>query len=360
MKVRGHKRSEGSQEGSEGNTESESVRVQLKRKFSGLTDADFKMACSAALKNRRKTFPNAISVQRREIVAEITKNMEVTKHVQVTENIEVTQNIEEQMEVKDNHNRESNHACKSCGKRYLNIGFLIKHIQKVHQTEVVDNFKCAVCEKVLKNKKSLQKHVNIHIGTKCDQCGEVMSSKHSLKFHMRNEHEEIVCDKCPFTGTGKEVEAHKHSKHRSGNSKVDETCPICFKVLKSRRGWFGHKKAHAELEKLESMKESEREVPPAASITKGDEPKDKSASTGRKRGRKSNIHPAPLSKYEIIREQNIKEKEAGLKMLGLGQSTSTSTVVSPPLPTQYASPTSAIQVSGLKTPSQSFSVARRQ
>ena len=158
----------------------------MKRRFPGLTDSDFQLACSAALKNRRKMFPNAKSVERKEIEAAISKNLEVLKE---------TTNVD-QMEVEDDQDLESNHACKSCGKRYVKIANLMKHIQKVHQTQLVKQFKCGVCEQVMKTKKTLKIHVKSHMkpDIKCDECGEMLTSKHRLKCHIRNEHEEIVCN----------------------------------------------------------------------------------------------------------------------------------------------------------------------
>ena len=348
-----HQRSGGSQDRSE--RSSESVGIQMKRKFPGLTDENFKIACLAALEKRQKIFPSAKSVQRREIESEITKNMEIIKETFK----------EDQMEVEDDDRDFSNsHACKSCGKAYLKIANLMKHIQKEHQIEVVNQFKCSICEKVMKTKKTLKKHVKIHTDSTCEQCGEMVSSKHRLKHHIRKEHEVLVCNKCPYTGTFKEVEAHQHSKHRSGKSEVNKTCPKCFKVFTSRTGWLYHKKSHDKLEMLEGTNESEEEVKTPVEInpTKGKKQEKKGASTGQNKVRKPTIQPAPLSEYEQIRAKNIEEKEAGLKRLGLSQSTSTSAAVPPPCPTQHYSPTSVIQVSGLKTASkyQSFSVARTQ
>ena len=325
----------------------------MKRRFPGITDLDYKRACAVALKNRRKTFPGAKFVEKREIVAEVVK---ITDKFKEMEPLVVGQ----QVVAEETENLKIEHRCKSCGKSYVKIISLMKHIEKKHPAEVGDRFRCPVCKKKMKTKATLKQHMKTHkdkVVFQCGECSEVLHSEYKLSLHKKKQHEEKVCDKCAFRGTGKEVEIHQHNKHRSGNQTVNETCPKCAKVFKSRSGWWAHKRAHSKLLNLEerTVKGDEAQIhsksqtktpststtptvsvasPPTPEVTK--QPKTINKPISSWRGRKSTKNkPAvcvPLSQYELIRASNIAQKEEKLKKLGL-------VITTAPAPTQQSTST---------------------
>ena len=81
----------------------------------------------------------------------------------------------------------SKFLCGTCGKNFLSIGSLNKHI-KYHVDDEVH--KCEVCDIILKNKIQFKDHMNkVHGSTlKCDLCVYITSNSSNLKKHVQAIH----------------------------------------------------------------------------------------------------------------------------------------------------------------------------
>ena len=151
----------------------------MKRRFPGITDLDYKRACAVALKNRRKTFPGAKFVEKREIVAEVVK---ITDKFKEMEPLVVGQ----QVVAEETENLKIEHRCKSCGKSYVKIISLMKHIEKKHPAEVGDRFRCPVCKKKMKTKATLKQHMKTHkdkVVFQCSVANVVRCYIRNISFH---------------------------------------------------------------------------------------------------------------------------------------------------------------------------------
>ena len=86
--------------------------------------------------------------------------------------------------------------CQECGK---NVQYLSHHILRVH---TVENVKCSICEKVLKNSLVLKAHNNdMHEKIPCAHCGKLygVGSKmlgHIQAQHTPNEDKKYKCEVC--------------------------------------------------------------------------------------------------------------------------------------------------------------------
>jgi len=86
-------------------------------------------------------------------------------------------------------------SCKTCGKMFLNIGRLEVH-ERVHRKKL---FQCQLCQKKFVAQKTLNNHMNIHIGLySCQTCGYKAHNMTNLKVH-ENTHSAVKnysCNDC--------------------------------------------------------------------------------------------------------------------------------------------------------------------
>ena len=131
------------------------------------------------------------------------------------------------------------HACETCGKTFQKVGFLARHIRKIHSD--VKMLSCDVCMAVFQSLKTLKEHSETCQGPfKCDKCEEVFEKMKQLKKHEAKAHaEKRTCHLC-----GKSF-AHPHSlrvhlKKHEGSEKFE--CKLCNKTFSEKRSLEIHHK----------------------------------------------------------------------------------------------------------------------
>lgn len=71
-------------------------------------------------------------------------------------------------------------CCEKCGKLFLNNERLITH-EAIHREKL---FECKLCQKKFTHQKTLDAHLNVHIGLyTCEKCGYKASNMYNLKVH---------------------------------------------------------------------------------------------------------------------------------------------------------------------------------
>lgn len=95
------------------------------------------------------------------------------------------------------------YRCDECGKLFLSNGRLEIH-KKVHREKL---FGCNLCQKKFSLQKTLDKHLNVHMGLyTCQTCGYNAASSYTLKIHedthsLVKKHSCEVCGKCFATSS---------------------------------------------------------------------------------------------------------------------------------------------------------------
>ena len=120
------------------------------------------------------------------------------------------------------------------------------------EIKCVNEFDCAICEKVYKSKSALKKHLLYHGDRKeiCDQCGKAFFSKGDLWQHTKiHTGQDIVCEICAAVYMSKgALLLHKMSKH--GATKK-EKCDICNKEFVDKYHKDRHMKgAHSQIKSI--------------------------------------------------------------------------------------------------------------
>ncbi|XP_038211596.1 zinc finger protein 260-like isoform X2 [Zerene cesonia] len=168
------------------------------------------------------------------------------------------------------------YRCPDCNKYFETSNMRYKHILKHHR----EGYRCTICGKAFVYKCNLKKHEQIHAGTiaraQCAQCGKFIRADlmyvHVQVHSQRESYECAVCDKrfvsratydnhlkytkahandnsilrfqCDTCGKGfrskGELRDHIHSQHLG---KTQHKCPICDKLLSSRRSTTRHVKS---------------------------------------------------------------------------------------------------------------------
>ena len=93
------------------------------------------------------------------------------------------------------------YPCPSCGKMLKNKETLDSHIQHIHQNNKKQM--CNVCGKILRNKKSLKEHTesqHSNLEFPCMECGRIFGTKNLRNIHTRRNHmdreRQHKCQKC--------------------------------------------------------------------------------------------------------------------------------------------------------------------
>lgn len=148
-------------------------------------------------------------------------------------------------------------SCDVCDKVLCNKYSLEKHMANMHSEEkkrrmssgyrgVDKRFHCPECSYSAPRKFKLLNHLRVHTGEKpfhCELCGNNFSQKTNLKMHMRthSDRKEFICDTC-----GKQFR-HKqnYKRHQNVHENIkDFTCGICNKSLKSPETLKSHMDRH--------------------------------------------------------------------------------------------------------------------
>lgn len=106
--------------------------------------------------------------------------------------------------------------------------------------------KCHECGKVYQNARSLERHMNLHLGTyTCDKCGKVCNSTYSLINHAKV-HEgftgDVVCNVCDKVFCDKSsLNKHTLSVHMGI---TNYQCQFCSKSFFGKRTLDEHERVH--------------------------------------------------------------------------------------------------------------------
>lgn len=87
------------------------------------------------------------------------------------------------------------HCCQKCGKLFLSEGRLKVH-EEIHR---VKSFQCQLCQKMFTRRKTLDRHLNVHIGSySCLKCNFKAPNMQNLKIHESTHSlvKEHLCNQC--------------------------------------------------------------------------------------------------------------------------------------------------------------------
>ncbi len=155
--------------------------------------------------------------------------------------------------------------CKHCRHKFSSFQKLRNHTEKKCQerrdrrNETVDNLKCRICEKMMRNKSLLKRHLNeVHLkpnNYKCNECSETFLTMLNLDHHIRIVHKhssqsEIkkpMCVNCNFRFSSNQKYMQHTEKKCQRRLKKSEAlkCNICDKIMRYKSALERHmKKVH--------------------------------------------------------------------------------------------------------------------
>lgn len=115
-------------------------------------------------------------------------------------------------------------SCKTCGKLFLSYDRLLIH-EKIHREKL---FECQLCQKKFTQQKTLDKHLNVHIGLyTCQKCGYKAPSMRDLKIHETTHTlvKDHCCNECDkFFSTQSSMRRHNRLVHQKS---VTYRCNQC-------------------------------------------------------------------------------------------------------------------------------------
>jgi len=144
--------------------------------------------------------------------------------------------------------------CGDCGLLYPQRQLLSTHIKAEHPKAIT--YQCAYCPQQLKNKKSLQTHVNQHKKTiskdqgityTCNVCEKEFSTKKALKTHFSSSHSDkakkgFVCKVCnKVLETANDRSLHYKVDHPDSNPYL---CSICGLGFVTKSSLYNHRMCH--------------------------------------------------------------------------------------------------------------------
>lgn len=172
------------------------------------------------------------------------------------------------------HKAEKPHSCDhpSCESK-----FKTKQELKRHQiSHIPKRFKCSICFKSLRDKKSLNRHEDLHAkyphklfsdaprrlkNFECDSCHKIYNNRTNFRRHVSSVHinaltRPFTCDRCGKTYKSKD-EVKKHLLVHFG-SKIYK-CTICQMSFKRGFGLNKHLKVHKKRNETDRMEESTKQ-----------------------------------------------------------------------------------------------------
>ena len=144
-------------------------------------------------------------------------------------------------------------ACHACDYRSKRYDALTRHI-RIHAKQSL--LSCDICNKTLKGKEALRRHVNrqhlTHGGGdfECLLCDILFSTKDRLDYHVRSVHNEPdtleACAHCSYTARNRrDVVRHINRRHNASMVKKEQLqCTECAFTTKSQLRLFNHCKQH--------------------------------------------------------------------------------------------------------------------
>ncbi|XP_044729120.1 zinc finger protein 184-like [Chrysoperla carnea] len=88
------------------------------------------------------------------------------------------------------HTGERRYKCdvQGCSRTYTQSTPLAQHKLKCHSNNVseITKFKCKICSKAFKQKKTMEEHLRFHSGVRCTKCNKSFTSIKKLNIHMRD------------------------------------------------------------------------------------------------------------------------------------------------------------------------------
>ena len=149
------------------------------------------------------------------------------------------------------------HKCQDCGKAYVNMGSLVKHMKFCKKSNI-----CLKCDKKFKKVKYLKIHVKLqHSDSQysCENCDLQFETKSKLKSHKKLAHpvNKVMCSICQKEFKNKNsLRVHRNKCHK--NVKIVKKtwlCSVCSKTFQSDRGLRHHKIHHKNLDNINKVKD---------------------------------------------------------------------------------------------------------
>ncbi|XP_054737683.1 transcription factor grauzone-like [Anastrepha obliqua] len=146
------------------------------------------------------------------------------------------------------HNNPEYFKCQHCAKVLCDRNGLEKHLQYFHGSRE-RTYHCTICSKSFFSSKVLARHCLIHApdeqkNIKCTQCDKAFSNKYSMKQHLALVHLNLyakICDICGKALNGNEA-FRRHQEEHAGIPASSVKCNLCNAELKTKYGLARHMK----------------------------------------------------------------------------------------------------------------------
>ena len=138
------------------------------------------------------------------------------------------------------HSSRFDHECEICAVKFKSKKELLRHKDCLHSNVIS---KCHLCEKISKNKRSLQAHMTTHNAPTfvCDKCAKSFKTNHKFQSHIRNMHIEQVCEQCDLKFKNHlQKLSHIHSEHKRLKLFEAASCKFCGKQMKNAASLTNH------------------------------------------------------------------------------------------------------------------------
>ncbi|XP_064652574.1 PR domain zinc finger protein 15-like [Lineus longissimus] len=137
------------------------------------------------------------------------------------------------------------HLCPTCGKSYVSVGNLNKHMKRHGEKQ----FQCPTCARRFHLKATLKTHMQfVHTkikGAQCPHCGKMLKSKNTVLAHIKYFHHDNVmiytCETCGKTFRQKGNLLKHQLVHTEGRTLQ---CPYCDRMFKYPEQLGKHKLEH--------------------------------------------------------------------------------------------------------------------
>lgn len=138
-------------------------------------------------------------------------------------------------------------SCDECGKSYKSMATLQAHKNTVHQVAEGSSIICDICGVVLKNRKSLLQHEQMHtLGKRfsCDVCNEKFHRKDALNRHIVRIHVEERFFTCQVCGTRFNTNETLQDHLKIHESERPHECNCCKRRFPQRSALERHMRSH--------------------------------------------------------------------------------------------------------------------